>query len=118
MDAKYLLLKQIERESEYLAGHEVGTEEYNKSLTRLITLEEKLADLEKFEFESVRKDQQIADEKKDRIVKNIIDGAKFVIGGVVIPVVGLVCITATEKDTTFTGALKEYTRFFIPKKWN
>lgn len=107
MDAKTLVLKQIERESEYLAEHEVGSDEYNKSLTRLITLEEKLAELEKFK-----------DEKNDRFVKNLIDGAKFVIGGVVIPVVGLVCITATEKETTFTGALKEYTRFFIPKKWN
>ena len=116
MVTKTLLMEQIEREGKYLAEQEVGTDEYKASMTRLITLEEKLADLEKFESESVRKDAQMKDEKRDRFVKNFIDGAKFVIGGVVIPVVGLVCITAAEKEITFTGALREYTKFFIPKK--
>ena len=117
MDAKTLVLKQIEREQGYLENQEVGTDEYGASLSRLINLEEKLADLEHFEFEAARKDEQTKNEKKDRFVNNVIEGCKFVIGGVVIPVVGLVWITATEKDTTFTGALRDYTRMFIPKKW-
>ena len=117
MNAKTLLVEQIGRERDYLAEHEVGTEEYNESLKRLISLEEKLSEVEHFESETEMKDKQLADEKKDRFIKNCIDVGKFVVGGVVIPVVGLVCITATEKDVTFTGALREYTRYFLPKKW-
>lgn len=116
MDAKNLVFEQIERERSYLEKQEVGTDEYGASLNRLISLEEKLAELEHFESESVRKDEQMNDEKKDKKVKNIIEGCK-VVAGVVLPLVGLVCITATEKDTTFTGALRDYTRLFIPKKW-
>lgn len=110
MEVKTLMLEQIEREREYLSKQEVGTDEYVASLNRLTTQEEKLMELEKFE-------SNMAEEKKDRFIKNGIEIIKFGIGGVVIPVVGLICITATEKDTTFTGALKEYTRLFIPKKW-
>lgn len=117
MNAKTLLTEQIEREREFMASQAVGTEEYNESLKRLISIEEKLAEVEQFESDSEMKTIQMAEEKKDRFIKNCIDVGKFVIGGVVIPVVGLVCITATEKDVTFTGALKEYTRYFIPKKW-
>lgn len=105
MKSKTLLLELIEREYDHLQDHEVGTDEYNASMSRLVTLEGELANLEKSDSD-----------KQDRFVKNVIDVGKFVIGGVVVPVVGLVCITATEKDTTFTGALKEYTRLFIPKK--
>ena len=105
MQSEKMILELIERERLYLNSCEVGTDEYNASLQRITTLEERLADLEKF-----KKDQT------DRIVKNFIEAGKFIIGGVVVPVIGLVCITASEKDISFTGALKEYTRLFIPKK--
>lgn len=118
METKKLLMDQIKRENEYLAEQEVGTETYNDSLKRLNTLEDKLIELEKFEAESARKDKQMKDEKKDRKIGIVIDVSKFVVGTVAIPIIGLVCITATEKDTTFTGALREYTRYFLPKKTN
>ena len=118
MNAKTLITEQIEREREFLVAQTVGTEEYNDSLKRIVMLEEKLAETEQTESESEMKVKQMAEEKKDRFIKNCIDVGKFVIGGVVIPVVGLVCITATEKDVTFTGALREYTRYFLPKKMN
>lgn len=98
MKLKKLLMEQITREKEYLDKHEVGTEEYCKSMDRLNVLEDKL---EKLNSESA---------------KNLIEYVK--IGtGVAVPIIGLVCITATEKDSTFTGALKDYTKLFIPKKW-
>ena len=105
MYSEKMLLELIENERAYFEDREVGTEEYNESLKRLVMLEEKLADLEKFKKE-----------QKDKTAKNGIDIGKFVLGGLVVPVIGLVCITASEKDITFTGALKEYTRLFIPKK--
>lgn len=97
MKAKKLLMEQVDREREYLLSLEVGGEDYTKSLYRLMDLEKQLAELE-----------------KDRI-SHILDGIKTG-SGVVLPLIGLVWISAVEKDTTFTGALKEYTRYFLPKK--
>lgn len=116
MNRETLLTEQIERERTYLAEREVGTDEYNASFERLCKLEDKLADLEKFKRESEVDKQRVAEDKQYKIACLGLDAAKFVIGGVVIPIVGLVCITATEKGCTFTGALKEYTRLFVPKK--
>jgi hypothetical protein len=105
MDLKTLLREQIERESAYLSKQEVGTEEYCKSQERLNNLEEKMADYVKFE-----------DNRKDRTVKNVIEGAKTV-GGIVLPVIGLVAITAFEKNDSFTTSLRGFVNCFIPKKF-
>lgn len=101
MKTKKLLMELIEREREYLAEQEVGGEEYNASLQRLMALEKQVSD----------------PDKADRVIKNILEAVK-VSSGIVLPVVGLVWITATEKESTFTGVLKEYTKYFFPKKLN
>ena len=125
MNETSLLDELIEREKEYLDEQEVGTKEYNDSLKRLTELESKRAERVKFfEEKEARVEHDMIErvknyeEKKARMQQNIIEIGKFVVGGVIIPVVGLVCITATEKDTTFTGALRDYTRLFLPKKVN
>jgi len=115
MELKDLLREDIEREHQYLSEQKVGSDEYNDSLKRLTTLEEKLFDLEKFESESAQNDMRMKDEKKDRLIKNVLESIKIG-SGIVVPLIGLVWITATEKEVTFCGALKEYTRLFIPKK--
>lgn len=102
------LMKLIEHERTYLENQEDGSEEYCKSLRRVMDLEKQLFELETSERES-------QDSKKDKVVRNFIEGVK--IGtGVVMPLVGLVWITAVEKDTTFTGALRDYTKYFLPGK--
>lgn len=116
MDSKTLLLEQIERERTYVRGCSVGSEEYNASFERLIRLEEKMAEIEKSEAELNFRHEQMAEEKKDRFVKNIIEGVKVVGTGMVIPIVGLVAITAFEKNDTFTTALRGFVNCFIPKK--
>ena len=105
MDLKTLLRDQMKRESDHLSKQEVGTDEYCKSLERLNILEEKMADLEKFE-----------DNRKDRTVKNVIEGVKTA-GGIVLPVIGLVAITAFEKNDSFTTSLRGFVNCFIPKKF-
>lgn len=115
MKLRTLLSEQIKRERTFLDECEVGTDEYNESTKRLNTLEDKLADLEKTEAEALRKDKQMREDKKDRFVKNVIEGVK-VFFGVVTPFVGLVAITAFEKNDTFTSALKGYVNCFLPKK--
>ena len=101
---KARLMELIEREKSHLAKQEVGSEEYCASLRRLMDLEKQLAELEVNEHD-----------KKDKVVRNIYEGVKTA-SGIAIPLIGLVWITATEKETTFTGVLKEYTRYFLPKK--
>ena len=169
MELKTLLQEQIEREYEYLSDQEVGSEEYNNSMKRLNTLEDKLADLKKAETEASIKEKQLEEERKkheaeasmkekqleeerkkreseaamkekqlaeeqakreseaareekqmeenrkDRKIKNIFEGIKLA-SGVIVPMIGLVAITAAEKEITFCGALRGYVNLFIPKK--
>lgn len=115
MQLRTLLCEDIERERNYLHEQEVGSEEYNDSLKRLGALEDKLFDLEKFESETADKNRQAQEEKKDKRNKNIIEGVKIA-SGIIIPIVGLIGITAQEKEITFCGALKDYVKIFIPKK--
>ena len=116
MTSKELVMERIQREREYIAKQEVGSEEYNTSMRRLDVLNDKLTELEKNDAEAVAREQQLIVDKKDRFIRIGVDIGKFIIGGVVIPIVGLVAITATEKEASFTGTLRDYTRLFIPKK--
>lgn len=99
-----LLREQIERERGHLEGLTVGSEDYEKSFARLVELEDRMADWEKHQ-----------EGKKDRTVKNVIEGVK-VAGGIMLPLVGYVAVTAFEKNETFTSALKGVVNCFIPKK--
>lgn len=98
MESKKSLMALKEREEKRLSSLEIGTEEYNGCFHRILEITKQLG------------------ENEDRWLKNILDGAK-VVGGVVLPLIGLVGITAVEKDITFTGALRDYTKCFLPKKW-
>jgi hypothetical protein len=115
MELRTLLSEQIERERDFIEDCEIGTEEYNDSLKRLGNLEDKLADLEKTEAEAERKEKQMREDKRDRFIKNIFEGTK-VFFGVVTPFIGLIAITAFERNDTFTSALKGYVNCFLPKK--
>lgn len=126
---KTLLLNLIEREQTYFESQKPGSEEYVDSQSRLMKLSSQLADLEKTETElktteeklelskaelEVTKDVSVK-ENKDRLIRHILEGVK-VGSGIILPIIGLVAITAVEKDTTFTGSLREYTRYFLPNK--
>ena len=94
---KSLLVKLIKREEEYLDSCEVGTEEYNESLERLTKLQEQL------------------DAQKDQKSKIVVEGVK-VAGGIVLPVIGWVVITAFEREDTLTTSLKKTVDCFLPRK--
>ena len=126
---KILLLNLIEREQTYFESQKPGSEEYVDSQSRLMKLSSQLTDLEKTETElktteeklelskaelEVTKDVSVK-ENKDRLIRHILEGVK-VGSGIILPIIGLVAITAVEKDTTFTGSLREYTRYFLPNK--
>ena len=115
MELRTLLREDMEREHDYLRDQEVGSDEYNASMKRLGELEVKFFDLLKLELESADKKKQIAEDRKDRRTKNIIEVVKTA-SGILMPVVGLVGIMAFEKEQTFTSALRDYVKYFLPKK--
>lgn len=115
MELKTLLREDIEREHNFMCDQEVGSDEYNASMKRLGELENKLFDLMKLESESADKNKQMIDEKKDRKIKYILEGVKTA-SGIIVPFVGLVGIMAFEKEQTFTSALRDYVKCFVPKK--
>lgn len=116
MNNKYLLMKQIEREQAYCDKQEVGTEEYDKSFKRLTVLRGELACLEKTEAENERKDLELRNDKKDKRVKNTLEAVKIIGGGIIMPCIGYVVVTAFEKDDSFTSSLKRVVDCFVPKK--
>lgn len=104
MIAKTLLLKEINREFEYLNSKEVGSEEYNKSLERFNGLVDRLAEIEKSE-----------DEQQDRRKTKIIDIVKFAVGGV-ISITMAVYILKFEQTGSITTALRSLVTNTATKK--
>lgn len=103
--AKATVEEMITREQAYLEKQEVGTEEYNDSQKRLIALQEQLRECEKTDIDS-----------KDRFVKFILEVVKVVGCGIVLPVIGLIAITAQEREISYVGAMKSLLSAFVPGK--
>lgn len=104
MNARSIMEGLIARENEYLAKQTVGTEEYNASLERLSGLEEKLVAFDR-----------VNDDKKDRAIRYVMEAIKIATG-IVLPIVGLVVITAEEREITYRSALKGFINYFLPGK--
>ena len=123
MKIKETLYKEIEDELQALNEIEVGTDEYKSSvdgvtklLDRAIEIEKHEAEMKEREAERIAKNIQVAEEQKDRVVKNYISA-----GGVVLPL--LVTIWGTlksfkfEKDGTITTIMgRGFINKLLPKK--
>ena len=123
MKIKETLYKEIEDELQVLNEIEVGTDEYKSSvdgvtklLDRAIEIEKHEAEMKEREAERIAKNIQVAEEQKDRVVKNYISA-----GGVVLPL--LVTIWGTlksfkfEKDGTVTTIMgRGFINKLLPKK--
>ena len=123
MKIKETLYKEIEDELQALNEIEVGTDEYKSSvdgvtklLDRAIEIGKHEAEMKEREAERIAKNIQVAEEQKDRVVKNYISA-----GGVVLPL--LVTIWGTlksfkfEKDGTVTTIMgRGFINKLLPKK--
>lgn len=123
MKIKETLYKEIEDELQALNEVEVGTDEYKSSvdgvtklLDRAIEIEKHEAEMKEREAERIAKNIQVAEEQKDRVVKNYISA-----GGVVLPL--LVTIWGTlksfkfEQDGTVTTIMgRGFINKLLPKK--
>lgn len=110
MVSKDVLLTLIEREKKHCDSLIIGSAEYVESFGRLMQLESLLAELEKAEHE-----KNVA--KKERIVNTILECLKIG-SNIGLPLIGYVAIISAEKEITFTGALRDVTKCFLPKRMN
>lgn len=104
MNAKTLLLEEIEREYRYLKGKDVGSEEYDKSMNRLNTLVDKLTDLEKFD-----------EEQRERVKSRYIEIGKAVANGLISIFMALL-ILKFEQTGSITTALRSMVTNTATKK--
>ena len=123
MGIKEALYQEIEDEFQVLSEIKVGTDEYKSSvdgltklLDRAIEIEKHEAEMKEREAERIAKNIQVAEEQKDRVVKNYISA-----GGVVLPL--LVTIWGTlksfkfEQDGTVTTIMgRGFINKLLPKK--
>ena len=123
MGIKEALYQEIEDEFQVLSEIKVGTDEYKSSvdgltklLDRAIEIEKHEAEMKEREAERIAKNIQVAEEQKDRVVKNCISA-----GGVVLPL--LVTIWGTlksfkfEQDGTVTTIMgRGFINKLLPKK--
>lgn len=127
MNIETLLYDEIETEFEKLRTTEYGSEQYKVTVDGLTKLMDRAIEMEKVsndcedkaanrEIEQNIKLQQLADDKKDRLVKNIIGGA-----GVVLPLLLTIWGTKVslefEKEGTFTTIMgRGFINKLLPKK--
>lgn len=128
MSIKTGLIEEFNSELEELKKMEVGTDEYKTSVEGITKLADRIIEIEKQEYEnSARaidrqvemefKEQQLIDEKRDRIIKNCLTGLS-VVGGLGLTFVTAVMSMNFEREGTFTteagrGSIRQLLKF----KW-
>lgn len=127
MNIETLLYDEIETEFEKLRTTECGSEQYKVTVDGLTKLMDRAIEMEKVnndcedkaatrESEQNFKSQQLADDKKDRLIKNIISAS-----GVVLPLILTIWGTKVslefEKEGTFTTIMgRGFINKLLPKK--
>lgn len=122
-----LLYDEIETEFDKLSKLEPGSEKYKVTLDGLTKLMDRAIEIEKVdidckdkeatrESEQLLKEQQMSEDKKDRLVKNIISAA-----GVVLPLIVTIWGTKVslkfEEEGTFTTIMgRGFINKLLPKK--
>ena len=89
-----LLYEEIETKFEKLNKMEAGTPEYDKAVDSVTKLMDRVIDMERLDNEIQDKSETQKEEKKDRLIRNIISGV-----GVVLPI--FVTIWGTKKSFEF-----------------
>lgn len=116
MVTRQLLDDRIQDELAYLAGIDASSEEYVKAVDGVTKLLDRAIELDKISIEDARKAEQLDDERKDRIVKNVITavGTAATIG---VAIWGTVVSINFEKEGTITTLMgRGWINKLLPKK--
>ena len=127
MDVESLLPEELNREFEQLKVMEVGNETYSKTVEGLTRLADRAIEIDKMKVEHNEKleaqrmdnyfrTQQMEDENKDRLIKNILS-AVSIIGGFAITVWGTKTSIKFEETGTITTIMgRGFINKLLPKK--
>ena len=126
MSIKTNLVKEFENEIKELGKLSLGSEEYESTLDGVTKLADRIIEIEKAEQEASFKEAsrideneikatQLASERRDRIIRNVIEGVK-VVGGFGIAAWAFVASMNFEKEGTLTteggrSALRQLLKF-------
>ena len=123
MKVETLLREEIQNEFNQLSKMELGTEQYEKTVNGLAKLMDKAIEIEKFNVECEEKSKeydlkctQSEEDKKDRLIKNIIAGAGVAIPSI-LTVWGTIKSIKFEQEGTITTIMgRGFINKLLPKK--
>lgn len=115
MDIKKQLSGEFDARLDELGDMKLGDENYRTATECMTKVADRIIEIEKIEADAKLKEQQLKDEKRDRLIKNVIEVGKF-IGGTAVTALAFVASINFEREGTFTtqggrGALKELLKF-------
>ena len=130
MKTKTMLEESIQRTIEEVDRMEIGSEEYKRATSTLVSLLEQYNQMDKLdaelqdrydarEAERIAKEKQLEFEKKDSRIKNILTGISVIVGGVMLPAWGvMVALTYEKVDDGIFSAIttKDIIKNALPRR--
>ena len=123
MKFKTQLVTEINEELETIGKMEVGSDEHKGAVDSVAKLMDRAIELEKLEVEREKcgdenyyKDAQLASDKKDRIVKDIINAASIIVPTTLAVWGTFVTLKFEETGTVTTTAGRNFFSKLFPKK--
>lgn len=100
-DLKQQLSSEFKTQLENLGKTDVGSDEYKVATDGVTKVADRIIEIEKIENEQALKAQQVKDDKRDKIIRNVIEGTK-VVGGFGLAAWAFVASMNFEKEGTLT----------------
>ena len=115
MDIKKQLEGEFNARLEELGAMNLGEDNYKVATDCMTKVADRIIEIEKIESDNELKARQMKEEKRDRLIKNVIEVGKFV-GGTAITALAFIASINFEREGTFTtqggrSALKELLKF-------
>jgi len=115
-ETKSLLQKEIQEEFEDLKEMSLGSEEYRATVDGLTKLVDREIEIERLKIETKEKSRQFEEEKKDRLIKNILTGVGIVVPSA-ITIWGTLKSFKFEEEGTITTVIgRGFINKLLPKK--
>lgn len=111
-----LVNEEIKDELSLVRSLQYGSDEYQTAINTTTKLMDKQIEMEKLRTDNEHKLIEMKSEKKDRIVKNVLNGVGIV-GGFALTVWGTVYSTKFEQDGSYTTIMgRGFISKLLPKK--
>ena len=116
MNIETLLNEELKSEFEVLKELEAGTEDYKVTVDGITKLMDRAIEIEKLNIEQDEKAEQMKEDKKDRLIKNIMTAAGLIIPTIV-TIWGTKASFKFEQEGTITTIMgRGFISKLLPKK--